>query len=280
MVSSARTIKAWPSQESVHQYVLRYLQDVEGFAVLSDGHHPIGGSTEIVVEGQASHRLIIVRGWPQGISLLRTASGSIRKVRSEHLARSWMAALVLDLALNRGAAPDLDLSLALPATPAYVRYLQGLRWFLAAARVSTYLVGKDGNVTVIAPGASAASLYRAPTTEAKSSRRKLGLPGASRMQLPLLHVLIEAGGSVSRAACIAALAPWFVEVPQPLPEEFSQRVSLAHSTLKSEGLTEQHERGVWVITDAGRAAHDAEWPAWLRKHRATDDSEASPDVQT
>jgi hypothetical protein len=78
-------------------------------------------------------------------------------------------------------------------------------------------------------------------------------------------VLIKAGGQASRTESISAVAQWFPELPQPLPPEFGQRISIAQSTLQLEGLTELVGRGLWRITEAGRAAHDAEWEDWLRK---------------
>ena len=91
------------------------------------------------------------------------------------------------------------------------------------------------------------------------------MPGASRLQLPLLHALVLAGGTASRSDSITAVVQWFPEVQQPTPPEFGQRLSIAQSTLQIEGLTELVGRGVWRITEAGRAAHDAEWEAWQRK---------------
>ena len=85
------------------------------------------------------------------------------------------------------------------------------------------------------------------------------------MQLPLLHALIMTGGTASRAESIMIVAQWFPEVPQPPPAEFGQRLSIAQSTLQLEGLTELVGRGIWRITEAGRAAHEAEWEEWLRK---------------
>ncbi|HVF98771.1 MAG TPA: hypothetical protein VND68_02945 [Chloroflexia bacterium] len=103
-----------------------------------------------------------------------------------------MAQAVLDLALNRGTGPELSLSLALPTMAGYIGYLQRLHWFLAAARISVYLVSQDGRVTIMAPGAAPVS---AVTTAGAgtSTRRKLGLSGSSRLQLPLLHSLIAPG---------------------------------------------------------------------------------------
>jgi hypothetical protein len=149
----------------------------------------------------------------------------------------------------------------------YIRYLQRLRWFLAAARISVYLVAQDGRVTVMPPGAAPVSAVTGPSaTQAAgiSTRRKLGLPGSSRLQLPLLHVLIASGGRASRTECIGLVAQWFPEVPQPPPAEFGQRLSIAQNTTQLEGFTEIVERGVWAITEAGRAVHDAEWEDWLK----------------
>jgi hypothetical protein len=119
------------------------------------------------------------------------------------------------------------------------------------------------------PGAAPVSAFTPPkdTLTPTGKRRKLGLPGASRLQLPLLHALIQAGGAASRADSIALVAQWFPEVPQPPPAEFGQRVSIAQSTLQVEGLTELAGRGIWRVTEAGRSAHDAEWEDWLQKER-------------
>jgi hypothetical protein len=71
-----------------------------------------------------------------------------------------------------------------------------------------------------------------------------------------------AGGEMSRADAIVAVARWFPEVQSPPPAEFGQRVSVAQSALQSEGLTEIAARGLWSVTAKGRDMHDAEWEGW------------------
>jgi hypothetical protein len=217
------------------------------------------------------HHLVIVRGWPSSVYTKGKLAGQPRVARPETIAREWMAQAVLDLALNRGADPELSLSIALPTMAGYIRYLQRLRWFLAAARISVYLVSQDGRVTIMAPGAtpvSAVTVVSAAPGTGTSTRRKLGLPGSSRLQLPLLHSLMVSGGKASRTECIGLVAQWFPEVPQPPPAEFGQRLSIAQNTTQLEGFTEIVERGVWAITEAGRAVHDAEWEDWLKNKDA------------
>jgi hypothetical protein len=171
---------------------------------------------------------------------------------------------VLDIALGRGADPDLDLSLAIPAMASYVRYLQRLRWFMAAARVTIYMVSQEGNVSVTPPGAAPVnySAQSALPGAVQGQRRKLGLPGASRLHLPLLHALVMGGGELSRTDAILSVARWFPEVSQPPPAEFGQRVSVAQSALQAEGLTEIAGRGVWSVTNKGRELHDQDWDSW------------------
>jgi hypothetical protein len=264
----------WFWEGNVQERVLDYMQNEEGFAILSPGQPvPAEQGLEIVAERAVNdltvHRLVSVRGWPSQVYTRGSMAGQPRNTRPEVIARGWIAQAVFDLALSRGADPDLDLSLALPAMAGYIRYLQRLRWFLSAARVSVYLVSQEGRVSVMAPGAAPVSAFTPPADALTPAgkRRKLGLPGASRVQLPLLHALIQAGGAASRADSIAMVAQWFPEVPQPPPAEFGQRVSIAQSTLQVEGLTELAGRGIWRITEAGRAAHDAEWEDWLQKER-------------
>jgi hypothetical protein len=173
----------------------------------------------------------------------------------------------LDLALGRGDSPDLELGLALPATASYIRYLQRLRWFLAAARVTVYIVSQAGGVAVTSPGHVPTSGFAVPGTgqAAAGTRRKLGLPGPSRLEMPLLHVLAQSGGELGRSDAIAQVARWFPEVPQPTPAEFGQRVSIAQWALQEAGQSELSSRGVWKITPAGRARHDADWEDWVSK---------------
>jgi hypothetical protein len=265
----------WSWEGNVQECVLEYMQNEEGFVILSPGQ-PMAAEqgleivAEHMVNDRAVHRLVSVRGWPSQVYTRGALAGQPRTTRPEVIARGWIAQAVFDLALNRGADPDLDLSLALPATASYIRYLQRLRWFLAAARVAVYLVSQDGRVAVMAPGAAPVSAFTSSSEGAATGkRRKLGLPGASRLQLPLLHVLVMSGGEASRADSISMVAQWFPEVPQPPPAEFGQRVSIAQSTLQVEGLSEAAGRGVWRITEAGRAAHEAEWEEWLRKHETS-----------
>jgi hypothetical protein len=273
----------WFWEGNVQERVLEHMRSEEGYAILSPGQPtPSEQGIEIVAErsvgGRPVHRLVSVRGWPPGVYTRGTLAGQPRAARPATIARSWIAQAVFDLALSRGADPDLDLSLALPTIAGYIRYLQRLRWFLGAARIAVYLVSQDGRVSVMPPGAApvsaVASLRSEPGAQEgpahgasapSARRRKLGLPGASRLQLLLLHVLVVAGGTASRGDCIAKVVEWFPEVPQPPPAEFGQRLSIAQSTLQVEGLTETTGRGVWTVTEAGRAAHDAEWEDWLKK---------------
>lgn len=260
----------WFWEGNIQIRVLDYLQEEEGFAVLSPGQpNPAEQGVEIVAEGLVGdrlvHRLVSVRGWPSATYTHGAQAGQPRATRPEVVARSWIAQAVLDLALGRGADPDVELSLALPAMASYIRYLQRLRWFLAAARVAVYLVAQDGRLTVTPPGSPPVGLAAAVPPAEMGKRRKLGLPGASRLQLPLLHTLLTAGGALSRGETIAAIARWFPEVPQPPSAEFGQRVSVAQHALQNEGLTELEGRGLWRITEAGRAAHAAQWDEWLRR---------------
>ncbi|HMA36930.1 MAG TPA: hypothetical protein VKY74_20920 [Chloroflexia bacterium] len=264
---------AWFAEEYIQACVLDYLQSMEGFTILSPGQAlaPEQG-IEIVAERPAGdrrvQRLVTVRGWPSTHHTRGERAGQPRSTRPEVTARGWMASLVLDLALGRGADPDVELSLALPAMASYIRYLQRLRWFLAAARISVYLVSQEGRVTVTAPGAPPASVFAAPSgvpLPPGGGRRKLGLPGASRLHLPLLHALITAGGAGSRVELIAAVARWFPEVPQPPPLEFGQRLSVAQRELQVAALSELDGRGIWRITAAGRALYAAEWDEWRQK---------------
>jgi hypothetical protein len=265
----------WFWEGNVQSCVVEYIRQEEGFSILSSGQPVVAEQgLEIVAERTVGdrpvHRLVSVRGWPSQMCTKGALAGHLRATRPEVVARGWISQAILDLALSRGADPDVELSLALPTIAGYIRYLQRLRWFLSVARVWVYLVSQEGRVTVTAPGAAPVSAFTSsegtgPLSAQDGKRRKLGLPGASRLQLPLLHALIMAGGTASRTESISAVAQWFPEVPQPPPTEFGQRLSIAQSTLQLEGLTELSGRGIWSVTEAGRLAHDAEWEDWLRK---------------
>ena len=267
-----RRSQDWFWEGNLQERVLDYMQQDEGFTILSPGQPTVQESgIDIVAEKMVgevpTHCMVTVRGWPSSVYTKGKLQGQPRVSRPETVAREWMAQVVLDLALHRGADPELVLALALPTMAGYIRYLQRLRWFLAAARISVYLVAQDGRVTVMPPGAAPVSAVTAPSAApamGPSTRRKLGLPGSSRLQLPLLHVLIASGGQASRTECIGLVAQWFPEVPQPPPTEFGQRLSIAQNTTQLEGFTEIVGRGVWAITEAGRAVHDAEWEDWLK----------------
>ena len=262
----------WFWEGNIQERVLDYMQHEEDFTILSPGE-PVAAEqgVEIVAERQAGeraiHRLVSVRGWPSALYTHGSQAGQPRSTRPEVMARGWIAQAVLDLALSRGTDPDVELSLALPAMASYIRYLQRLRWFLAAARVAVYLVSQEGRVTVTPPGAPPVSALApaGPVPAVQGQRRKLGLPGASRMHLPLLHALVTAGGAASRTELIGAVARWFPSVPQPPPAEFGQRLSVAQRALQVDGLTELDRRGVWRITEAGRTAYAAQWDDWRSK---------------
>ncbi|HKP53011.1 MAG TPA: hypothetical protein VJ183_10195 [Chloroflexia bacterium] len=262
----------WFWEGNVQERVIEYMRDEEGFTILSPGHP--GGTEqglEIVSERTLDNitvqRLVTVRGWPSPLYTRGSMQGQPRTVRPEATARGWIAQAVLELALGRGASPELELALALPAMASYIRYIQRLRWFMSSARVSVYLVSQDGAVSVTPPGAAPVSALmpsNIPMATA-GTRRKLGLPGASRLQIPLLHAFVASGGELSRVDAIPLVARWFPEVPQPIPAEFGQRVSVAQRALQVAGQSELTGRGMWRITDEGRARHDAEWEEWQRR---------------
>jgi hypothetical protein len=262
----------WFWEGNIQERVLEYMRAEEGFTILSFGHTVASEQgLEVVAERTTDEipvqRLVTVRGWPSAVYTRGSMQGQPRTIRPETVARGWIAQAILDLALGRGASPELELSLALPAMASYIRYLQRLRWFLSAARIWVYLVSQEGGVTVTAPGAAPTNVF-APSTlppATTGTRRKLGLPGASRLQMPLLHAFVASGGELSRGDAITAVARWFPEVPQPVPAEFGQRVSVAQRALQVDGLSELSGRGQWKITEAGRATHDSGWEDWLRK---------------
>ena len=242
----------WFWEGDIQQSVIDYMKTEEGFTILSPGHPvPAEQGLEILAErskqGITISRLVVIRGWPSPLYTRGSMTGQPRTTRPEVVARGWMAQAVLDIALGRGGDPDLDLSLAIPAMASYVRYIQRLRWFMAAARVTIYMVSQEGNVSVTPPG-SAPVNYSAQSTlpgAVQGQRRKLGLPGASRLHLPLLHALVMGGGELSRTDAILSVARWFPEVTQPPPAEFGQRVSVAQSALQSDGT--HRDRGPWRL---------------------------------
>ncbi|MEO8287947.1 MAG: hypothetical protein ABI670_16080 [Chloroflexota bacterium] len=262
----------WFWEGNIQERVIEYMREEEGFTILSPGH-PVGAEQglEIVAErtldGYSVQRLVTVRGWPSLIYKRGPLQGQSRSTRPEVTARGWIAQSVLDLALGRGASPDVELSLALPAMASYIRYMQRLRWFLASTRVSVYLVSQEGAVTVTPPGSAPVNVF-VPTNippATTGTRRKLGLPGATRLQIPLLHAFVQSGGELSRSDAITLVARWFPEVPQPIPAEFGQRVSVAQRALQVAGQSELSGRGMWKLTDEGRSRHDAEWDEWQGK---------------
>ena len=269
MESEWRREDDWFWEGNIQERVIEYMKAEEGFTILSPGHPvPTEQGLEVVAEratdGVTTHRLVVVRGWPSPLYTRGSLVGQPRNSRPEVIARGWIAQAALDIALGRGADPDLDLALAIPAMASYVRYLQRLRWFMASARASVYMVSQEGHVSITPPGAAPMnySAQAAMPTAVQGQRRKLGLPGASRLHVPLLHALVMSGGELSRADAIVSVARWFPEVPTPPPAEFGQRVSVAQSALQAEGLTEIAGRGVWSITDKGRTIHDGEWEGW------------------
>ena len=140
--------REWFLEGAVQERVLDYMQNEESFTILSQGQEGAGIGVEIVaertVETRSVHRLVSVRGWPSHLYTRGAMSGQPRTTRPEVIANGWIAQAVFDLALSRGADPDLDLALALPTMASYIRYLQRLRWFFSVARVSVYLVSQVG----------------------------------------------------------------------------------------------------------------------------------------
>lgn len=262
----------WFWEGNVQERVIEHMKNEEGYTILSPGQPmPSEQGVEIMAQrgtdGVTNHRLVVVRGWPSAMYTRGSLAGQPRTARPEVVARGWIAQAVLDIALGRGADPDVELALAVPAMASYVRYLQRLRWFMASSRTSVYMISQEGTVSVTPPGSAPMnfSAQAALPGAVQGQRRKLGLPGASRLHLPLLHALVMSAGELTRADAIVAVARWFPEVPSPPPAEFGQRVSVAQSTLQAEGLTEIAGRGIWSITDKGRTFHDNDWDAWQNR---------------
>ena len=269
MDSEWRREEDWFWEGNVQARIVEHMKGEEGYTILSPGQPaPAEQGVEVLAErandGITIHRLVVVRGWPSPLYTRGSLAGQPRTSRPEVVARGWIAQAVLDIALGRGGDPDLELALAIPAMASYVRYLQRLRWFMAAARASVYMVSQEGHVSVTPPGAAPMNYSAQPAIPGavQGQRRKLGLPGASRLHLPLLHALVMSGGELSRVEAILSVARWFPEVPTPPPAEFGQRVSVAQSALQAEGLTEIAGRGLWSITAKGRGLHDGEWDSW------------------
>src|SRR5215203_3678493 len=259
----------WFWEGNIQEQVIEYMKSEEGFSILSPGMPmPSEQGVEVLAQksndGVTTHRLVVVRGWPSTMYTRGSLAGQHRTTRPEVIARGWIAQAVLDIALGRGGDPDVEMALAIPAMASYVRYLQRMRWFMDASRTSVYMVSQEGNVAVTPPGAAPMnySAQAGMPGAVQGQRRKLGLPGASRLHLPLLHALVMSTGELTRADAILSVARWFPEVPTPPPAEFGQRVSVAQSALQAEGLTEIIGRGVWSITEKGRTLHDNDWEAW------------------
>src|SRR5215471_4992237 len=104
----------WFREGNIQERVIEYLEDEEGFTILSPGHS-FGSEQglEIVaernVDGVAIHRLVMVLGWPSPVHEQSESRGLVQSARPEATARSWIAQTLLDLALGRGDSPDVEL---------------------------------------------------------------------------------------------------------------------------------------------------------------------------
>src|SRR6187455_192663 len=115
----------WFWEGNIQARVIDYMRDEEGFTILSPGHPSSSEQgpeivSERTLDGITVQRLATVRGWPSQLYTRGPMQGQPRTVRPEVTARGWISQAVLELALGRGASPDVELALALPAMASYI----------------------------------------------------------------------------------------------------------------------------------------------------------------
>ena len=130
------------------------------------------------------HRLVSVRGWPSPLYTRGSLAGQPRGTPGSD-ARGWIAQAVLDLALGRGADLMATRAWRCRRWRATSAICNGCAGSWPRARVSVYLVAQEGPGDGHAARRAAGQRHGAPPApRMPGQRRKLGLPGASRLHLP------------------------------------------------------------------------------------------------
>jgi hypothetical protein len=97
------------------------------------------------------------------------------------------------------------------------------------------------------------------------------LPGTTRIELPLLRVIEDAGGELKPKDAAQLIAKYFPEItPGDLSRTLSHgqnawlnRVAWTRNELVTKGQVDKSARGIWKITEKGRVRLMLEWPNYI-----------------
>jgi Holliday junction resolvase-like predicted endonuclease len=100
-----------------------------------------------IIAERASQRLLVeVKGWPSTTYAQGERVGQPKPTQPSTQAGVWFSEGLTTL-IRRGAAPGVQLALALPEKPRYRALLSETAWALGRLRITVYLVAADGTVT-------------------------------------------------------------------------------------------------------------------------------------
>jgi len=124
------------------------------------------------------------------------------------------------------------------------------------------------------------------------------MPKQENIELPLLKVLKDAGGSLSIRDAIAKTKEFYPELTDEEKasmltsgeNRLNNRIAWCRQRLVEKGEIDSSTRGIWKITEEGKKRVEAEWPSWkaeyveikphIRTQRSSESIKKQEDVTT
>ena len=124
------------------------------------------------------------------------------------------------------------------------------------------------------------------------------MPKQENIELPLLKVLKDAGGSLSIRDAIAKTKEFYPELTDEEKasmltsgeNRLNNRIAWCRQRLVEKGEIDSSTRGIWKITEEGKKRVEAEWPSWkaeyveikphIRTQRSSESMKKQEDVTT
>jgi len=124
------------------------------------------------------------------------------------------------------------------------------------------------------------------------------MPKQENIELPLLKVLKDAGGSLSIRDAVAKTKEFYPELTDEEKasmltsgeNRLNNRIAWCRQRLVEKGEIDSSTRGIWKITEEGKKRVEAEWPSWkaeyveikphIRTQRSSESMKKQEDVTT
>jgi len=109
---------------------------------------------DILAEKDGRRIVVSVKGYPSQLYVSNSGGkkGQPKRTGPSTQARHWFQQAVFDSLLTKSEAPDTEVAVGLPDMSTYTRLLDRISWAREKLGIGCYLVGKEGQVSVLSPG--------------------------------------------------------------------------------------------------------------------------------